>query len=158
MGALLALIPARDWFYGALAVGALVMGWHYYQKYEAAITYANDIKSDSILIKQEADLKLSQQDADYAAKLKEIRRVHIAAIEAAAATTNDLITRLRKYEAAGRQCPVLGGAAPAPTGGAAGTGGAGELIQAVAALAAAAAHDTVVCQTERLERDALTGK
>jgi hypothetical protein len=39
MGALLALIPGKDWLYGALIVGGGVLCWHFYDKYENAVNY-----------------------------------------------------------------------------------------------------------------------
>ena len=48
MGALLALIPSKDWLYGAAIAGSGLIGLHFYDKYRDAITYQNTVISDAI--------------------------------------------------------------------------------------------------------------
>jgi hypothetical protein len=57
MPALLALIPAKDWFYGALIVGLLIFGVHLHHKILAegiAKQQAADAQASAVLVKQTA--------------------------------------------------------------------------------------------------------
>jgi hypothetical protein len=149
------LLPSRDIFYGALTLAALVVGWHYYHKYEEAVQYAAELREASVDAALNANEIIKSDQADYDAKLKAAQEAANAQINIAMAHANDLTSRLRKYEANRNRCSVLQGAAPAPAGG---TDGSGGVEGAVADLIAAAVHDNAVCTAERAERDALTGK
>jgi hypothetical protein len=155
MGALLATFGLKDCIYGALIAAALAWGGWTYHKYEAALSFAADVKAESAEALKEASNQIIDQNADYTAKLKASQDSLNVQITAGIAQSNALSARLREYEA--NRCPnaVLPSATAAPAGAAAGPS---SVDSAVNGLISAAIHDNAVCTEERAERDALTGK
>ena len=157
MMALFALIPLRDKLWAAGVIALVAFGWYEYEHLQhvgAAKQLAAE-QAASAKVQAEAAKTIANQQADYDAKLKATQEAQNVALQEAANESAGLAARLRVALTA--RCPssVLQGAAPAAPGGVA---GAGSIADAVAGLAAAAAHDNAICEGERAERDSLTGK
>lgn len=152
---MLALIPIKDWIYGAIILAVGLFAWHTYSKYETAVKYAENVKAATVQVEANVKKAIDDLNTTHAAVLAAIQEKQNADLQTAAAQSADLAQRLRNYQAT--RCPsaVLGSAAPAAPSGAASTG---SVDDAVAGVIAAAAHDNAVIAAERAERDSLTGK
>lgn len=151
MGALLGLVPLKDWIYLGLIAAILAGGayeYHHIQALQAAKDAAADAK-----VAVAAEVQKAADTAAYTAATKTIQETLNAQLTQANATAGDLTRRLRDFEA--RRCAVLPGPAPAP---AAGAGTPSSVEGALGRLIGAAEHDVAVINAERSERDALTGK
>ena len=163
MGALLALIPVKDWFYGAIFATLAVMGWHFYDKYETAVNYATTVKAESKQALATAQQTIKDNDAAHAATVAAMETQHANDIAAALVQHNADLSRLRAA-APGQGRTVLGGAAaPGESGiaGADGYTGMGNLpghTVVCEGLADALRADDDILADERAERDSLTGK
>ena len=171
MGALFALIPLRDKLWAAGVIALVAFGWYEYEHLQhvgAAKQLAAE-QAASAKVQAEAAKTIANQQADYDAKLKATQEAQNVALQEAANESAGLAARLRVALTA--RCPgtVLQGAAPAAPSAATGAGSAGQaqpgsaadasVIDAdIDAIIAAAAHDNAICEGEREERDALTGK
>jgi hypothetical protein len=155
MGALLALVPFRDWLYAAIIAAVGLFAWHTYSKYEAAVAYAATVKTESAATEAKARAAIQAADDYYATTLKTIQETANANIKVAQDQSTALASRLRQYAAAHCGNTVLGSSASATASGTASTGG---VESAIEQLAAAAAHDNAIIEAERAERDSLTGK
>lgn len=164
MGALLALVPARDWLYGGIAAVAAFIAWDLHHKYEVAINYQKTVQAESAQTLAAAQKTITTNDTDYKAKLAAEKLAHANDTLAALQQHNADVARLRAATAAHAANPLLGSAASASPGSPAGTGSAASLSglpeQAVVCqgLSDALAHDDALLIAERTERDALTGK
>jgi uncharacterized iron-regulated membrane protein len=170
MLALLSGLGIKDIFYGVLITVALSWGGWTYHKYEAAVTYANNAKTESAQIQAAAKVANDAKDKSYATTLAAIQESSDAQIKVATARGDSIADRLRKYQAT--RCPnsVLGSAAPAtagtaPSAGSSGSTGSGsdqvgnvKIAADIKAVIVAAAHDNDIVTAERAERDAITGK
>lgn len=164
MGALLALIPARDWFWGAISVGALIIGWHYYDKYENAIQYQQTVQAESDKALSDARKTIADNAASYADALNKLEAQHATDTAASAAQHAADLDRLRKLAAARQGGPVLpsppaSGARPDTGDGSSGSVG-GVFVDAnvCADLAGALRNARDDLAAAYAERDALTGK
>jgi hypothetical protein len=155
MMALLSGLGIKDIFYGVLVSIALTWGGWTYHKYESAVTYAANAKAETAAALVYAQRAIDDLNKQHAAEVASIQVNLNADLNLANAKSSVLADKLRQYQAT--RCPsaVLGSAAPAPAGGAAGTG---SVEQALEGVVAAAAHDHAVISAERRERDSLTGK
>lgn len=164
MPAILSLIPVRDWFYGAIAAGALVLGWHYYDKYNDAVKYQQTVQAESAAALAAAKKQIADDTIDYNTALLAEERQHANDLLAATEQHNDDVARLLAASAARTPKPVLHSSGPAGKGAAPGARGPAVLSglpeQAVVCqrLSDALKHDDDVTTAERAERDALTGK
>lgn len=161
MGALLALIPGKDWLYGGIIV-ALLIGFGWYTHRERSIGAANElaaVQTASAKEQENAREAIIALNAHYAATVAAIQETQNAQLKAAAADSATLAGRLRNYEA-NRSCPrpVLAGSPAAPAGSASSPGSDSSVESAVERVIAAAEHDNAVIDAERAERDSLTGK
>ena len=166
MGALLALIPGKDWLYGGIIV-ALLVGFGWYTHRERSIGAANElaaVQTASAKEQENAREAIIALNAHYAATVAAIQETQNVQLKAAAADSATLAGRLRNYEA-NRSCPrpVLAGSPAAPTGSASSPGSdssveSGSVESDLEALIAAAEHDNAAITAERAERDSLTGK
>ena len=157
--ALLARVSFKDWAYSIAFVVLAWTGLHYYHKYTAAVSYAQQLKTESDATKAKAAADLAAKDASYNEALADIIGRKNAEIKVAVANSDDLSARLRAYTAA-HNCPntVLQGAPTAPAGASVPASGSDGVEAAIERVIAAAYHDTAVVEAERAERDALTGK
>jgi hypothetical protein len=155
MGALLALVPFRDWLYAVIIAAVGLFAWHTYHKYEVAVAYAATAKTESAATEAKARAAIQAADDYYATTLKTIQETANANIKVAQDQSTALAGRLRQYAAAHCVNKVLGGSTAPAAGGAP---SAGSVESAIEQLAAAAAHDNAVVEAERAERDSLTGK
>jgi len=157
MGALFALIPFRDKLWAAGVIALVAFGWYEYvhlQHVGAAKQLAAE-QAASKKVLAAANQNIMDLADLYQKQITAIQEQQNVQLKAAADSSADLAARLRVALAAGGKCPVLQGApAAAPSE----ATGAGSIADAVAGLAAAAAHDNAIIQAERAERDALTGK
>lgn len=161
MGALLALIPGKDWLYGGIIV-ALLVGFGWYTHRERSIGAANEVKvvqAASAKVQAAAAKQIADLNTQHAATVAAIQETQSVQLKAAAADSATLAGRLRNYEA-NRSCPrpVLAGSPAAPTGSASSPGSNSSVESAVEQVIAAAEHDNAVIDAERAERDSLTGK
>lgn len=158
MSALLALIPGKDLFYGAVIVALLAAGGYevHHLKAEGAAAEVKVVQAASAKAQAAAAKQIADLNSQHAASIAAIQEKQSADLKVAAAQSADLASRLRNYQA-NRGCPhpVLGGAAATPAPGAAGSSSVDE---ALAGVIAAAAHDHAIVVAERTERDGLTGK
>ena len=164
---LLALIPIKDWFYGALIVGLILFGIHEvnHLKAEGAAHEVAALKvSSDKLIAQEA-AHVAQVAKAYAASAAKTTETLDEQTQATAAAQSDAAQRLSDFNAYRRSHPTV-----ASTGGAGGsadqgTGSGGSdserlssLEQVALDLAGAAAAGRNALSACMAERDALTGK
>ena len=164
MGALLALIPSKDWLYGAAIAGSGLIGLHFYDKYRDAITYQNTVKAESAAAIAAAAKQIAENNAAHIAALAQLEKAHAAEIQANTAAHNADIARLRQLATAGKGKPVLG--SPPTTRTDSGTRAGSSLdVGAVSVrsdvcldLADALRADDATIKAERAERDSLTGK
>lgn len=161
MGALLALIPGKDWLYGGIIV-ALLIGFGWYTHRERSIGAANElaaVQTASAKEQENAREAIIALNAHYAATVAAIKVVQNAQLQIAATDSAVLTQRLRNYEA-NRSCPrpVLAGSPAASAGSASSPGSDSSVESAVERVIAAAEHDNAVIDAERAERDSLTGK
>lgn len=158
--ALLKLIPARDFFYGALIVGAALFAWHCYDKYTDAVDFARIVKAESKAVSEKAAQDMKDKDAAYVSAIKVMGDAYANALKNASAQHVADTGRLREFDAYRASHPLLGGA-----GGAEGQPGADRWISALTALepvAAELADGLRLVRAQRdacvLDRDSLTGK
>jgi hypothetical protein len=155
MGALLALVPFRDWLYAAAIISLGLFAWHTYHKYEVAVAYAATVKTESAATEAKARAAIAAADDYYATTLKTIQETANVNIKVAQDQSTALAGRLRQYAADHCGNTVLGSSASAtPTG----APGASSVDEAVSGVISAAAHDNAIVLAERAERDSLTGK
>ena len=155
MSALLSALGLKDAIYGVLIVAALAWGGWTWHKYESAVAYAATVKTESSQAKAAAAKQVADLTAQHTAAVAAIQEKQNADLQAAAAQSAGLAQRLRQYAATRCTDTVLPGA-PAPASIAAAS--PSSIVDAVAGLVSAAAHDNAVIAAERAERDALTGK
>jgi len=158
MGALLALIPTKDWFYGALVVGIAVLGWHFYDKYTDAVNYAATVKAESKTALDTANQQIKDLTADYAAREAQNKDTYDKAIQAAALQHASDTERLRALSSARSTDPVLQGSAGLSAAIAAWSARLGRLESISAGLADAVRADDAAAVQCWADRDALTGK
>lgn len=115
MGALLALIPGKDWLYGGIIV-ALLIGFGWYTHRERSIGAANEVKvvqAASAKVQAAAAKQIATINAQHAATVAAIKVVQNAQLQIAAIDSAVLTQRLRNYEA-NRSCPVQCWQVPPP--------------------------------------------
>lgn len=165
MPALLALIPFRDWIYGALIVGLIVFGIH-----ERNHLIAEGAAHEAAALKESSDKLIAQETAHvalvaktYAAQAAKTTETLDEQTQATAAAQSDAAQRLRNYDAYRRSHPdVASTGQPATDTGASGAGANGQrfssLEQVALQLAGAAAASRDALAACMTDRDALTGK
>jgi hypothetical protein len=158
MGALLALIPTKDWFIGAAFAIALMLGWHYWDKYYEAVDYAQTVKAESRQALDGANAHIADLTLQHNADLVVIQEKYDAEIKAAAAVHATDLERLRQLTAARNQDPVLSGASGLAAAIAAWSARLGRLEGISSGLADAVRADDAAATECWRDRDALTGK
>lgn len=154
MGALLALVPTKDWFIGATFAVLLIMGWHFYDKYQDAMS----IVAQSKAAEAAANARIETLTTEYNNSVHNIRDIYDERIKAVNDQHTADTVRLRTF---GSQIDALLHRAP-------GTGGEQDtakwaasikrLGDVAAELATAVAHDDALLNLCRADRDSLTGK
>ena len=158
MEALLALIPTKDWFYGALVVGIAVLGWHFYDKYTDAVNYANTVKAESATAKAAAEKQIADLTTAYNTGLKANELIYENELKTAAEQHATDTERLRNAATARNSDPVLQGASGLDAAVAAWSGRLGRLESISSGLADALRQDDAAASQCWNNRDALTGK
>lgn len=163
MGALLALVPTKDWLYGALVIGVAVLCWHFYDKYESAVNYQVTVKAESKAALDAANQRIKDLTSDYESKLKTSEAAREQDRQAAAAQHNSDLQRLLAASARQSGSGVQGPGGPGSGGptGSSSLGGVGSLstgLQVLLGLADALRHDDSELSACWRERDSLTGK
>lgn len=156
--ALLALVPTKDWFIGAAFAVLAVMGWHYYEKYHEAVTYAATVKAESAAALQLAQQQVKDLTAQYDSTLKTQEAAYETALNAASAQHTADVDRLRNIATARNGDPVLQGASGTAAEAAAWAKRLGRLESVSVGLADALRQDDDALKLCYAERDALTGK
>jgi hypothetical protein len=167
MPALLALIPFRDWIYGALIVGLIVFGIHE-RNHLIAEGAAHEVaalkeSSDKLIAKETAHVALVAKT--YAAAAAQTQGDLDAKIQAADAQHTSDAQRLREYSAYRSTHPDVASPAGASGNSGAGTSSAGQSEDFVASLGqsgvalADALRDTSAALSACMkDRNDLTGK
>lgn len=97
--ALLKLIPGRDFFYGALIIGAALFAWHCYDKYTDAVDFARTVKAESAALDKQAKQDIKDKDAAYIGAMKTIGDAYATALKNASVAHDSDAQRLREYAA-----------------------------------------------------------
>jgi hypothetical protein len=158
MGALLALIPAKDWFYGAVVATLGVLGWHFYDKYQDAVHTAAALKAESVTALAAANKQIADLTTTYNANLKTLEDHADAQLQAAAAVHAADASSLRKLATDRGTSPVLQGASGTGAEAAAWASLLGRVELISSNLANALRNDDIAALECYAERDALTGK
>jgi hypothetical protein len=108
---ILSLIPFRDWIYGTIIVGAGILVWHTYNKYEAAVKYQETVKAESKVALDTANQRITDLTADYDKGLKANEVVYENELAAASQQHTADSNRLRQLSAARDADAVLHGSA-----------------------------------------------
>jgi hypothetical protein len=153
MGALLALVPLRDWFYGAIAAAAVIFALDLHHKLEVA----NTIRTESAAAAAAAKKTITDNTAAYSAALSTIEAQYAKDTAAASQQHNADLARLRA-RAAGQTGPVLPGASGTPAAGPAGDEGFSGLGSVALRLVDALRADDAALNACYADRSALTGK
>lgn len=164
---LLALIPSKDWFYGALIVGLILFGIHEvnHLKAEGAAheVAALKVSSDKLIAQETAHVALVAKT--YAASAAKTTETLDEQTQATAAAQSDAAQRLSDFNAYRRSHPTVASAGGAGGSAGQGTGSGGSdserlssLEQVALDLAGAAAAGRNALSACMAERDALTGK
>jgi hypothetical protein len=111
MGALLALIPTKDWLIGAAFAVLLMAGIHYHNKYAEAVDYAQTVKAESKQAQEDAAALISLLTNQYTAALKANKAVYENELHTADLQHASDTERLRSAATARQNDPVLSGAA-----------------------------------------------
>jgi hypothetical protein len=153
MGALLALVPLRDWFYGAIAAAAVIFALDLHHKLEVA----NQIRAESAAALATAQKTIATNTADYKAAVSTVEAQYAKDMSAASQQHNADLARLRA-RAAGKAGPVLPGAPGTPAAGPQGDSSFGGLGELALNLADALRADDAALIACYADRNALTGK
>ena len=164
---LLALIPIKDWFYGAVIVGLILFGIHEvnHLKAEGAAheVAALKVSSDKLISQETAHVALVAKT--YAASAAKTTETLDEQTQATAAAQSDAAQRLSDFNAYRRSHPTVASAGGAGGSAGQGTGSGGSdserlssLEQVALDLAGAAAAGRNALSACMAERDALTGK
>jgi hypothetical protein len=160
MMALLAFIPGRDWFYGALIIGVGVLCWHFYDKYTAAVQFAWQVKQQSAVVTKQAAQDIKDKDTQHATTLAKVTETYAAALKSANDQRATDADRLRDFDAYRQSHPVLD--RPAGAGSKPGADPWVSSLVALEQVAAELADELRKARDQRdacvLERDSLTGK
>lgn len=166
MGALLALIPTKDWLYAGLFVILLAFGAHEYRAIEAkgALQETAAVQVASAKAEATAKAKNDKLTADYSAAVVTVGETYAKAMDANdAANAADLKRLQRSAQTSGSGSHgTVGGAASSAPASDAGTEGAGGVGSVPGQLAldlvfAVRADDSALTQCYA-DRDSLTGK
>jgi hypothetical protein len=158
MNFLLGLIPTKDWFIGAAVIGLAVLCWHFYDKYENAVNYANTIKAESAQAKADAAQQIADLTTQYSKALDANKVIYETELANDAAQHASDTERLRQLAAARNKDAVLSGASGLPAAIAAWSSRLSRLEQVSAGLADALRADDAAATACWRDRDALTGK
>ena len=158
MTALLALIPAKDWFIGAAFAVLACTGWHYYEKYTDAVNYATTVKAESAAALADAKTTIAGLTLAYNTGLTNLQAASDAKLKAANTTHLADVDRLQRAAAARATDPVLQGSAGAAAEAAAWASRLGALESISAGLANALRADDIAANDCRAERDSVTSK
>jgi hypothetical protein len=111
MGALLALIPSRDWFYGALIVGlgCFIVYERYHLIAEGKAETLAALQKSSVALTAKAQAQIVATATAYTASAAKITGDLDAQVKAAAALHVSDAERLREYDAYRRNHPALAG-------------------------------------------------
>ena len=164
---LLALIPIKDWFYGAVIVGLILFGIHEvnHLKAEGAAheVAALKVSSDKLIAQETAHVALVAKT--YAASAAKTTETLDEQTQATAAAQSDAAQRLSDFNAYRRSHPTVASAGGAGGSAGQGTGSGGSdserlssLEQVALDLAGAVAAGRNALSACMAERDALTGK
>ena len=164
---LLALIPIKDWFYGAVIVGLILFGIHEvnHLKAEGAAheVAALKVSSDKLIAQETAHVALVAKT--YAASAAKTTETLDEQTQATAAAQSDAAQRLSDFNAYRRSHSAVASAGGAGANQGAGTDSGGSdserlssLEQVALDLAGAAAAGRNALSACMAERDALTGK
>lgn len=158
MGALLALIPTKDWFIGAAVAVVVVLCWHWYDKYQDAVNYAATVKAESKVALDAANSHIADLTTQYATSLAANKVIYENELRAADVQHASDTERLRGAAAARATDAVLSGA----SGLAAAVAGWTERLNRVEGvsgrLADALRKDDAAALECWRDRDSLTGK
>jgi hypothetical protein len=155
---LLALIPTKEWFYGALIVGASVLCWHYYDKYESAVNYQRTVKAESEQAKKDAAQTIKDLTTAYNNGLAANKAIYENELQNAAAQHATDVGLVRSAATARRADPVLQGADGLAAAIAGWTSRLGQVESISAGLADAVRQDDAAATECWRDRDSLTGK
>jgi hypothetical protein len=158
MSALLALIPTKEWFIGAAFAVLLVMGWHYYDKYQDAVSYAATVKAESETVSINAALMIHDLTTQYSADLAANKVIYENELHAADLQHTSDAARLRALATARQSDAVLRGSAGLTAAIAAWSARLGRVEGISNGLADALRFDDAVATACWRERDSLTGK
>lgn len=158
MSALLALIPGKDWFYGALIIGGAVLCWHFYDKYESAVNYAATVKQESAQALADAKKTIADLTTSYDAARKADKETYDKALADAAVQHATDTERLRGLAAARASDSVLSGASGLTAAIAAWSDRLSRVEGISGRLADALRQDDAAALACYADRDALTGK
>lgn len=159
---LMKLVPFRDFAYAAIAIAA-GLWWIHHDHVEQAAGAARveaAVAAASAAAQKDAEAKVAAHDNEHAIELAKVKEIYDTAITSAAAQHAADLQRLRDIAArrSNGGGPVLGSAAPAPSGADPGPPSVGGLGEVAAGLADALRQDDASLSSCRAERDSLTGK
>jgi len=158
MAALLALIPTKDWFIGVAFAIAVVLGWHYYDKYESAVEYRTKVEAESKVALETANKTIADLTTAYNAGLKANEAIYENELQNAAVQHTADTERLRVQAAARGADPVLQGASGTAAEAAAWAGLLGRVEGISGRLADALRQDDAAAAECWRDRDSLSGK
>jgi hypothetical protein len=165
MPALLALIPIKDWFYGAIIVGLLLFGWHEVEhlKAEGAAheVAALKVSSDKLVAQEAAHVALVAKN--YAAAAAATTETLNAQIQTASTQHAADLKRVQDFADYRRSHPDVASATqPAAGAGTSGTGQSedfdSELRLSSVSLADALRDSSSALSACMVDRNSLTGK
>ncbi len=158
MGALLALIPTKDWLIGAAVAVLVMIGLHYHNKYTEAVEYAQTVKAESAQAAQDAAARISALTDQYTAALAANKVVYENELHAADLQHASDTERLRGAATARQSDPVLSGSAGLTAAITAWSARLGRVEGLSAGLADALRYDDAAATECWRDRDALTSK
>src|ERR1700675_4685145 len=165
MGAILSLIPIKDWIYGAIIAGLIAFGFYevHHLKAEGAAHEVAALKesSDKLIAQETAHVALVAKT--YAAQAAKTTETLDEQTQATAAAQSDAAQRLRNYDAYRRSHPDVARTGQPATDAA--VSGAGEVVQRFSRmeqvalqLIGAAANSRDALTSFMTDRVVMTGK
>lgn len=169
MGALLALVPIKDWIYAAVIGAILISGYIFVHRCHAAENAMQSIVAQSKVNLDAANARIAKLTTDHAAEVLENERAtQLQLATNALQHTADLVRvreRVRQLEAYRQGHPDVARPAPNTEAGSGGERSAGEgpsglggLGDVAATLADATRDLSVALESCSKDRDSLTGK
>lgn len=158
MGAFLALVPAKDWFIGAAFAALAVLGWHYYDKYQDAVSYAATVKAESALAASAAAETIKTLTTQYATSLAANKAIYERELQDASLIHAADDSRLHALANSRQADPVLSGASGLTAAITAWSARLGRVEGLSSGLADALRADDAAAEACWRDRDSLTGK